>query len=687
HIDYGPDATIVPADKDVYLVASSDYECSSSAAGCTELGMPGFSDDYSTVSDWETTYLINDPDDYDSILCSDEELFCKAWDSTDEGTWYFKNPAGKTCEYRTNVTIDGEVYDGWFREDSDEFCYGTGYCADDDSVNCSEDADCALADAGSDCVITEGSYISGGDTSNIWRNGDNEYDGWVGLCEEDYNGCTQYIDPADVDETDFEFYGDDEGESYYYLDNDNLSEDSLLSSQKCNGQASLEQGCVLFNDNGETSLDYNASATYITSEHADVFYGKDRFALVDPIDCDNDGGTFEIDGEEFDICQNRCVYGKSALYGSDDDSIFTGFEYGGACYTDSDCITYTSSTGDLVRGSCKSVSEDHRLENDTNTVIKVNRDRQCSQWLTCSSSYQVWDEGINQYRTVCDGIDLCTEYSPDSSPSFCGNWNSDEPAVVLDESRYSTRDVGWYGEEYSGYSIPDQLPIQALSQVNIAPPAGTCDLSDYSEDSEEYQTYHGESCESDSDCGGGNCVGEDEDEEYRLGYVAGSCDGEYGESCTIGYCSNNGAACANDDDCSGSGDCVTGVCYEFSEDSCSSDSDCSDGQECLSGVCVEEGGYCDEGEGELTYSCDSGYTCVPSAATKEGDCFRGSCFLAINGEPYDDAESEGFVCRANPEVNSPFDSDKIVEAWKYLNYGKEKSSSGIVDALVSITED
>ncbi len=683
HLNYGPDATFVKADTDVYMIYSEDLECSSSdVAGCTELGEPTMSMDHSKILEWTSVYYLNEPDDYDDILCSHDELFCRAFESTNEGTWYFKAPIGHECEYKTDVTISGESYTGWFREGTSDFCYGTGTCSDDDSVTCSKDSDCISStyDYGT-CNITDSDYLIGGTESGIWRNGDEDYDGWVGHCEAEYDGCSAFEDPLDVD--DDEFYGDADGTMYYYIDDDQLDDDSLLSSQRCNGQVSQKEGCTLFYDNGDTSLEYNASASYVVSTHADEVLGEEPFSLVSAIDCTSETTSQIVlpDGiTTYDPCASRCLYANIDLVGSTDDGVYA---IGQSCYTDEDCPNYEGYTGDIVSGTCYdeipvltfsytegfavTYDEMERLENDTNRVISVNQDRVCSEWLSCSSSYSIWDQDAGRYRTICDGIDLCTAYSAEGHPSFCSAWDPDDPAVVLDADKYVSRDVTWYGEEYSGYSVPDVLPLQHLNQIDIAAPVGYCDLSSSNdEDDSDWTSYHGEPCEDDSECGDGDCVTEDESEEdYRLGYIAGACTDEYSEDCAVGYCTDNGSACTDEDDCETSGaECVPGVCYTVGADVCNDDDDCdtASGEECLSGTCVIEGDYCDLSD----LSCESGESCFTSVAYKQGSCYSGSCFLAMDGEPFEEAMYEGQACRAQPEINSPF-GEGVISEWSYTN--------------------
>lgn len=701
HISYGPATHIVAADTSKYFIVGPEDECTSSEAGCMEVGLPTFSQDRTAVTGGESMFLMNVPDEYADILCAHAELFCEAWDTDEDGTYYFKNPGEQTCEYRTDVTINNVTYDGWFRTDSDEFCYGTGSCSVS-GVSCTADADCGAT--GGECVIDDGSYVIGGEASGIWRNGDAGYDGWVGTCEAKYSTCAEFQDLMQTDEGDI--YGESDGESYFYLDNAALEETSLVSSQKCNGKVSQEEGCVLFNDATETSQDYNASASYVASAHADDLFGDDEFALVNPISCDGDSTIVSPAGETVDLCASRCVYpaehedqAGEMLFANVIEYSFTGeytygrddiYQFGQSCYVDSDCPGLTDIYGEEMEGRCAAevpvvadsediiVSEDvPRLDDDSNRVLKVNRDRECSEWLTCAEAQEVWDERTGTYRTICEDIDLCTTYAGDGDSSFCSEWDQDDVATVLDLERYTNRDVSWYGHEYSGMAIPDLLPIQMLDQKNVAPPVGYCDLSDdYQEGDALFDANQGAECEVDADCDGGAasgwCVGIGEREvevDYRLVYSAGSCSTPYNTSCTVGYCEDTGAACSADSQC-GSASCIVGTCYEVSTTSCQDDSGCSGDDVCLSGVCADVGATIGIGE-----TCASGETLYEDAVVKNGTCIRNECLVTPDGLPIDLADTEAKDCRAYPEVGSPFPNE-VVEEWKNPDPNEAERQTG-----------
>lgn len=670
HITYGPSAHIVPADSPVYLIIDDEDECDSDVAGCMELGEPVFSQDRSQVAESESVYLINDPDEYDDILCPHNALFCDAWESDDDGTFYFKDPGDQTCEYTTDVTVGGTTYDGWFRTGTSEFCYGTGTCAES-GASCTTDADCGADDS---CSIDSGSYVIGGDQSGLWLNGDDDYSGWVGTCDDDYSGCAEFQDLLDIDED--EFYGEADGASYYYIDNDTLEDSTLASSQQCDGQVSQKYGCGLFYETTETSLTASASATYIASTHADAFFGDTPYALIDPIDCDASDTSLELtDGTTVDLCAQRCAYANVDLYdlGTDYEDEYT---YGGSCYTDNDCGDYLSEGGYSVEGSCASSDDVPRLENDSNRVLKVNRDRECSEWLSCSDTQTVWDENSSSYKTICGDVSLCNEYSADGNASFCSSWSSDSVAIVTDIDAYSARDVSWYGDEYSGYAIPDTFPVELLSQSVVSPPPGYCDTTDTTLGI--YSAYHGDECEDDGDCGEGTCVLTDE-QEYALVFNAGTCDGSYGASCTVGYCANTGEACSYDDECgTDGGDCLTGECryYDTSESgSCTSDAECADNGSyttCLSGTCgyargnapVDDPSTTGDDAAIFAATCaGNGGVVAYSALTKLGTCVREQCLLNAAGDAIDIDDPNAKTCRGYPESNSPFDNE-IVEEWR-----------------------
>lgn len=722
-VSYGPETTIVPADQAMFLVVTDEVTCSASSAGCTEFGDPDWSQDRNSTDGAESVYFLNLPDEYDSTLCAHEELFCDAFTTNQAATYYFKHPLDQKCEYRTDVTIDGVRYTGWFREGTQDFCYGT--CEDsggNEGDACGSSADCG---SGETCNAQNPSYVIGGDESGIWKNGDDGFGGWAGTCDAAYDTCSEFQDTLAQD--DGEIYGMSDGTSYFYLNNDSLAEYSIADSQRCDGRVSLKNGCAMFYDTSSASLTANASATEVSSRHADELFGTEPYGLVDPIDCENGGDTTitTSDGLEIDLCATRCIYDYGEVYDLSDGRTYRAkllsesgvgadfdrddlFVFGGSCVDSTDCALVESESGRSVEAvTCgtqvrvdpglfgslgfSAWADDElntnfdwvpRQENDVNTVLKVNRDRACSEWLACASDNPRWDEDTASFINTCTDIELCTDYDATTGTSSCAEWKMERPDVLFDKEWYASRDTSWHGNEYSGMAIPGLFPVQSLSQANVSPIAYCV----YGSDSASYvlgNDANHEDCEAVGEsCGTmliGTCMSPEATEaaglidevDYALVLDAGSCSEDYGNACAVGYCSSNGAACASSDQC-GDGDCIVGACYDLDEDAsgnpvlCQTAADCSEGQTCYSGTCAEVGNdvaiedY--DSETAEASTCSSAETFIPAAEFKLGSCINSKCLLTPDGETYANGVTEGKICRAYPEATSPFPNE-VVEAW------------------------
>lgn len=104
---------------------------------------------------------------------------------------------------------------------------------------------------------------------------------------------------------------------------------------------------------------------------------------------------------------------------------------------------------------------------DANIIIKVNRDRECGEWLQCNQSHRVFNdnkEKLGKSTNVCDAISRC-----DRGPTMvdCGaGVQSDYSGKIFTEDRYVSRAVGWAGQDYDGYTILGIYPVEELAQVN-----------------------------------------------------------------------------------------------------------------------------------------------------------------------------------------------------------------------------
>ena len=665
-LQIGPEAAVVEGDSPAYVVDNGSATCTAENVGCQEIGLPTYSQDKTEVTGFTSTYVINDPDSYSDTLCEDRSLFCAEWSSTQDGNFYFKDPSDQTCEYQSGVTIDSTTYSGWFKTGTSEPCYWT--------------------DTNGDGVFgptDDSSYLINGSQYGVWRNGDDDYSGWVASCPSSADLCTEFDDESDTGSGTYPA-----GTPYYFLDDSSLSEDSLNASDQCQGQVSQKAGCGLFYDSDVSALTYNTTASYIASVHADVLYGEAPGAKVDPISC-KDGGEDIVatDGTSFNPCKSRCQY----VLADATDSIVTpsselisGTTYDDrSCFEDADCPDIGTVNGDTAAGTCVD-TPDNSLSNDANRVMKVYRDRQCAAWLSCRSSKVSWDQRTSKYTTVCDSVGLCTKYTGTGDNSSCTQWAETDP-VLLDASEYAGRDVTWNGLDFSGYAIPNQLPIDHYSQVNIAPdtqeaicaiPAANVGGGTPEIDGDAFVTYDAETHDCSAD--GLYTANRTYAQDFRLAYNAGPCsmsDSGWGGSCTAGTCASTGYACGSSDDCDTANAeiCVIGQCQyvDSAIATCTTDDECSTANGATSGyqTCDITLAKCVSNLAETGSDCHdsadctalSGARCTPNATSKTGSCYNNQCLTDLKGDPLTAGTAAEVECRGYPETMSPW-SEKILDS-------------------------
>ncbi|MCD6470983.1 hypothetical protein J7K86_00400, partial [bacterium] len=211
-----------------------------------------------------------------------------------------------------------------------------------------------------------------------------------------------------------------------------------------------KEGCILFLDKslkdseGNVLTTYNSLATYKKSKEV-----NDR--LITPVSCESEG---EIDCEDpnnknTDYCKYCYPYGQTS--------------------------------------------------NDTNLILKVQRDRICGQWLSCISSHSVWDKQLGKYEEVCDAYMRCDKLTGSGSGARCTHFIN-EPDEILDEKKYKERDISWSGMDYSGLSISNMLPVEKMEPILTNSTYGIYDLAIDGLCYSEEGTTNNQKCCSNNDC-------------------------------------------------------------------------------------------------------------------------------------------------------------------------------------------
>ncbi len=453
----------LPADEFVYLVASQDSFCPADKKGCSALGMmvKEKNDKGVLASKLEVVYKIDNPSNYANSMCQLEENRCVTFKSGDGQQRYFKYPEGdKRCEYKDKEIPNKDKPDitvsGWFVEGTAQPCYPD--------------------------------LISGSNVYGIYKNADPQFTGNLGQCPIEFNQCTQYIDHADVTRE----YPN--GREYFF------EKSAKVDSTTCTGKAGLKDGCVLLDD---TSLigdhAFATMATYCKSDPTIVPNCAEYLssAAVPKEDRGHDGvATAPVGGPVF-TSSNDTKGLDCNLFQRLGITVVTD------CTTriselkktvkDHKTLTIVDGNGfkaiDLNAYVCDATHDGKELVAsaiqmcgkyaDANTLIKVRRDRTCAEWLSCQSSNSVYDPQTQKNKEVCTQIGVCNKLaSGTTGTGQCESWVTDqvlEPteqrsrALPLSTRHYVERNVGWFGQEYSGYSLWNKFQPNTLGWFDPTP--------------------------------------------------------------------------------------------------------------------------------------------------------------------------------------------------------------------------
>lgn len=358
-------------DNVVNLINNPGVYCNVADRGCRALGKPVITPDNSDpdllddLVEYETIYLKDDAEQYSTIWCNQSEVGCEKYSfSGGTGTAYFKDPGSKACEYKQQT--GSLVYD-WYKIGTEEEC----------------------------------------PTSIPPPSPPIPNDNWVGLCTDQYDGCTAYRDPMDpvACEPACPYEEDSNGtavpfdsactagsgnpgcETYYYLANS-------VDKTSCNGQVDEQKGCKLFND----------------TDISDNYYTADLSPDGQESYCDiSDPGYYG------DLCATDSDCGSGTCVNPNSENGLPTNCYEGICVggtNPGDACTATG--GECQGGSCIVFIQNQSPYCDSNSIIKVERDRVCDEWLYCKTSLEIDDpndvdgDGKTKEET-CFEIGTCNE--------------------------------------------------------------------------------------------------------------------------------------------------------------------------------------------------------------------------------------------------------------------------------------
>ncbi len=432
-----PSQVTVLADNLTYLVYKQENLCFAESKGCSALGEPQLNVDLPEehpryISGYAIATLTNDPDTYDTTLCTDSGLFCEEY-STSRGTnIFFKNPRGRTCAYKENVNIEGGLYTGWFQTKSLEAGTVPKGCSDD-GVLPYDAADFRLI-----------------------KNLEASYDRWVGQCSAPYDRCTEFKDPTDTQgdnalaNADF---GQSEASWTAIAGNGNI-----LTNTPGNGPTelfdtypALRYAATRVDPAGSTAV----SQTFTPSDPAGIYaFGAD-VNLRGLVQASSVGVSCTWDAvSEKDYCWNPTPgsydYTKTCLQDADCggaplickryseaycDNQNTGEQTSVPCVTDANCVSKLGA-GHVCRiqsDSGLNTGRDHtalyRVQGDSNTR---------TGWQTIAGLADLGSDGNRQQLLSCD-FDMTQGPPISSTVKLVGLWAFDETSglIAKDTSGYN----------------------------------------------------------------------------------------------------------------------------------------------------------------------------------------------------------------------------------------------------------
>lgn len=457
-----------PTDKFAYVIYDKSKLCSSLQKGCERMGKQtiynntikvGNDDADNSKIKHDDAYMLNDPDSYDKTLCNKNNLNCQAW-KNEQSEVYFIDPQDNVCEYRQKQNST-EI--AWLKRKM-KYCGGANTQA---GSLCTTNEDCAsqVLEANKECKEESGDtdcpVNKGGSDIKTFGQGNSQIlqpirdaldNNWVGVCSADETGCTEYIDPVskpspnvlfnptldNLDEASSNTYADGwamvGSDPQVFRQEINLNPytlytlaiqakvDNVTAQISCPGSGTgafklsnlmnklTAEPILLTSKNGENSMNFrtdNTTACQITISGQNF---KD----------------FAFDGE---IIVRRTLVDYKLEKTLDKTSCNGEVNFGTGCVLfnerkidniqDAGDLKYASTTFDAdinfsdlnnKKATVGAVASD----NDSNVVIKVEPDRKCNKWLTCSSKIS-YNDASGAEKSYCSGLSMCDLLKPDGS--------------------------------------------------------------------------------------------------------------------------------------------------------------------------------------------------------------------------------------------------------------------------------
>jgi len=407
------DEVNIPADEYTYAVYDKKKQCNSEDKGCQRLGEPY---SYASSTLYSDAYLKNNPDKYNSAMCTIDAANCGEY-STADGLSYFKNPGDQVCEWRQPVGATGF---SWYRIKVKR-CNATGDICLKDS-DCTMPTTCQTETTDTPCdtetTIGEAPKTIGTGGVRIEQPDNN----WAGYCPAEYAGCNELIDPVSSFAVNLFFNGD-------FSQNIDTTDEPERDGWDLNRQQTKIEPNTLYRLAAQDSVPGNnlsitcnnalylldpianrlssSSATVAlpslsVDEKSLLFYSSYSNTCISTIDFVNPGNT-------------KVKLKKAAIDYQLKQELKTS-ECNGVVNFNDGCVLFNqrSQSGSAVKNVIYDADTSFNTpnvsaptsENDSNVLLKVTPDRICDKWLACRSKI-VYINDSGKEESYCSDIGLC----------------------------------------------------------------------------------------------------------------------------------------------------------------------------------------------------------------------------------------------------------------------------------------
>ncbi len=433
--DAGDYAITTPADETVRVVNDSDFYCDAKALGCSALGKHDPNRQAADpvnqfTGEFTTTYAKVLPDAFNTSVCEKQAEYCEEFSITGEskgGFAWFKDPGNRACEW---VQPLGATQFGWYYKDE----------ATSEYVLCPETTTSIVAPGVPPVPRTP---------PIIPPREDQPTGGWAGSCPAEQSGCIELRDP-------------------YAPETAPISGETV-PSEACEARCPYMEdpvGNPILYDYDETNgicvVPVNPPPDTVFPGCQSYFYLSHTLDTSSCTDVDNDKGCRLFLNTEKGVgtyAANKSPDGKNSA---------AEFGQPEACDPDK--------TDPKDPAFC-----------DANTLLKVQQDRQCNEWLACKNAIEIDDaedfdkDGkTKEWQCLeigkCSAFDSnfrCNTFVSEDEDNVVGNRNLPLADVAM-STGYVTAGFQWAGQ----CSDNNQMACQSNDDCNVG---ATCQFNKFFE--------------------------------------------------------------------------------------------------------------------------------------------------------------------------------------------------------------